>query len=763
MLEAHSEPAVVGENHAGDPRPSHPYRSSLAGALAASLAAGLAAGLLDIIVTAGRSGSAGSIALIILGLYAIPSLLFGVAVGVTAGAWRATFGDGSASRVLRRLREDRDMDARVGAGLMAFGVCAAAFALFAAAAAGTLVAGVERKGVGALLLGGLLAGSVPVFGLAAVPVYRVTRRISGLVPRVGPVPGAVVLVAVIALLGAALAAFVMVTSLDTKALNLGIFFIAGAYAAAFSAWLLLVYGPLASVRRRVPGGPLVIGAAVLALILPVMSLRGQPSPDAAVALSEHSLGARFFVGVGRSLVDRDGDGHSPFLGGPDCDDSNAAVHPGAREIPGNGIDDNCVGGDRAVRTAAAQTKPNTAPNTAPAADRYTFDGNVLFIAIDTVRADALGIAGYRRDGKSLTPNMDALAARSSYFTHAYAQAPNTPRSFPSMFCSRYPSQVPVDKLYKNYSNVAEEAVSLWEVLRDAGAHTTGISSHFYFKTSRGIQQGFARYDNEGAKNIAGSNKDIASPRIVPKAIAQLEELARSGKRFGMFVHLFEPHSTYLKHPEFPITERGQKGLRQKYDFELKYVDRWVGVLLAALAKNGLAKNTMVVLVSDHGEAFAVHRVAGKRMYFHGQTLYDELLRVPIIVHVPGLAPQRIDTPVMLIDVAPTVVETLGIDRPKEFVGRSLLPALRGKPLSPQPAYGELLPAPSWKHAWKAMITPDGAKKIIYRQSDKRFEVYDLEADPQERRDLARKDRPLAKKLQAQLVEWMEVDLPATKP
>ncbi len=93
------------------------------------------------------------------------------------------------------------------------------------------------------------------------------------------------------------------------------------------------------------------------------------------------------------------------------------------------------------------------------------------------------------------------------------------------------------------------------------------------------------------------------------------------------------------------------GLAEKYDYEIAYVDGFVGRLLDAVDKNGLKDKTMVVVVSDHGEAFGVHRFAGQTMFFHGQTLYDELLRVPMLIRVPGVKPAVVDTPVMLVDLA----------------------------------------------------------------------------------------------------------------
>ena len=300
---------------------------------------------------------------------------------------------------------------------------------------------------------------------------------------------------------------------------------------------------------------------------------------------------------------------------------------------------------------------------------------------------------------------------------------------------------------------------MWEVLRDAGFHTAGISTHFYFNKALGIRQGFVEYDNDGAKNIAGSNKDIASPRTVPKAIDKIGALAAAHERFALFVHLFEPHSTYLAHPQYPITERGVPSLIQKYDYEIKYVDEWIGKLVAGLETHGIADDTLLVIASDHGEAFGVHRVAGKKMFFHGQTLYDELLRVPLIIRAPGTKPAVSDSVTMLLDIAPTIVDLLGVAIPDDFVGRSLAPAVFGEELAPRPAFAELIKAPSWPREAKAMVSKDGATKAIYSITDGRWEIFDLTTDPTEVKDLAKKDKRRTEAAKDALGRFIEVDLP----
>jgi arylsulfatase A-like enzyme len=164
-------------------------------------------------------------------------------------------------------------------------------------------------------------------------------------------------------------------------------------------------------------------------------------------------------------------------------------------------------------------------------------------------------------------------------------------------------------------------------------------------------------------------------------------------------------------------------------------------------------------MSDHGEAFGVHTFAGQRMFFHGQTLYNELIHVPLLVRVPGLAPRTVPDVVELVDLAPTIAELFGVTPPPSWHGRSMVPLLEGKALPPKPAFSELLPEPKWDHDAKSMVSADGKRHVFFRISDARWEIYDLEKDPDERENIVDSD-PDAQKLKDELTAWMEGPLAA---
>jgi arylsulfatase A-like enzyme len=392
----------------------------------------------------------------------------------------------------------------------------------------------------------------------------------------------------------------------------------------------------------------------------------------------------------------------------------------------------------------------------PAADAQPPDAsvkdgpNVVVILVDTFRADRLGVAGYKRDGGSLTPNLDRFAATATRFTHAYAHAANTPRSFPTIMTSRLPSQITFHKAFHNFPAILDENVMLFEVLAAAGLHTASFSSHFYFEPRRKAGQGVAEYDNAGALDLVAGNADYAAPRIVPKVVARLESLAAERRRFGMFVHLFEPHSTYLDHPEHPVTARGEPGLVARYDYEIATDDAWIGKILDVLDSTKLSERTVVIVLSDHGEAFGLHAFEGQRAFFHGQTLYDEVLRVPLLVRIPGVAASVRDEVVGLVDVAPTIVDALGLPPQPTFSGRSLVPLARGQALEPRDVRAEILPTPDLDDTISALITGDGTEKIITSAKHASTEVYDLRADPDEKKNLAPRDEARTKRLRARL-------------
>ncbi len=720
----------------------------LQGPVAASVFAGLlGAGLTDAVITAARAEGPAPLvplALLAIGLYGLVGVVAGATLGALIGAALEALPGGWAT-LLRR----PDRDRTVAAWILAVLAGLLMVALIAATGQRVLIGKMASQRLAVIASAGMVLLAAPIAGAIALAAYAsIAREIALRLPRPARVgtTGFVLL----ALLGAGVLAGIFALSrADWRVLDLGPL-AALALAALFGVGHGLFWNRSArglALARRFSPVVTKIGAAAAVIIGLAVSSRLPESSAVWKAVGDGSLGLRFGTGLARALTDHDGDGFSARFGGGDCDDTRADVYPGAEDIPGDGIDQNCEGGDAvaaadgpaepeagAAKTPAPGKAPapkGTAPGTkAPAGQALAFKGNILIVTIDAFRGDRLGVAGYGRPaGRSLTPTLDALAKRGAYFRRAWSEAPNTPRSFPSILTSRYPSEIAWDKPTVNYPNLLPSNVTFFEGLAAAGWKNLGIFSHFYFTPDRGISKSFAEWSNDGAGTIAESNKDIASPRIVPRVIDRLRKAAARKERFVLWTHLFEPHSSYMAHNEFPATLSGVPGLMEKYDYEIAYVDLWLKKLFATLDTLGLTSNTAIVIMADHGEAFGEHK-----FFFHGQDVFDEQLRVPLIIAVPGQAPRVFDDPVSLVDVGPTLLDLVGAPIPPTFRGKSLLPRIRGDERPVRPIFAELLPATAWPH--HAAMTVDGPYKLIHRISDRRYELYDLAADPGEHRNLA---------------------------
>jgi arylsulfatase A-like enzyme len=224
-------------------------------------------------------------------------------------------------------------------------------------------------------------------------------------------------------------------------------------------------------------------------------------------------------------------------------------------------------------------------------------------------------------------------------------------------------------------------------------------------------------------------------------------LAAATEPFALFLHYYEPHGRWQPHRE--VVDFGESTGRQRhidnYDSEIAFVDQYFGRTLDLLREHDLYEDSIIVLVSDHGEGFNEH---GE--YFHGVNLYEEVVRVPFIVRIPGEAHRQIDTPIALLDVAPTLLQRVGIDVPAEFEG---IPLLAGtEPPADRALFSELLPYSNFREHHVALI--EGSLKLIYNVTSRRYELYDLAADPGEEDNVYR-ESDQAERLQTRLVEWLE--------
>ena len=378
--------------------------------------------------------------------------------------------------------------------------------------------------------------------------------------------------------------------------------------------------------------------------------------------------------------------------------------------------------------------------------------DVLFIVIDTLRADALGFASGEAD--SPTPVLDALAAEAVVFDEAFAQAPWTLPSMMSLVTGHY-----VSTLYPGWRGAWPEAVRLEEeppllaaALRDAGYHTAGFVKNPMLARGSGFERGYDIYEWVGGEDADGE----AARQLVDATLRWAREFADrradgpgdESPAFFLSVHFMDPHAHYRPPREFwseearryagnfdghtstlkeltrgpnPPAAADVEQMRRLYRDEVRYVDAQIGRLFEELTRLGLLDaETLIVLTADHGEQFGEHGT------FEHRAIYVENVHVPLVIRVPGQQARRLGQPVGLIDVAPTLLDLLGLSPLTGSEGISRVASLRGQPQ---------LEAPVLTEFGDAIRVTDGQSAVL-RGENGEFEFYDRERDAAEQTDLA---------------------------
>lgn len=390
--------------------------------------------------------------------------------------------------------------------------------------------------------------------------------------------------------------------------------------------------------------------------------------------------------------------------------------------------------------------------------------DILLISIDTLRPDHLGCFGAE---PSPTPALDDLCREALVFEQAIAQAPSTLPSHASMFTSLVPQHHGAS--FAAQRPLADGHVTLAEVLAEAGYRTAAFHDGGQIAGVWGLGQGFEVYEELGLDRFEA---------VIERGLAWLDGLG-ADEPFFLFLHTYEVHAPYtpteadlaaieemrggepyegwlggtvgirelrrLNRDLDSTAPADRRHVRAAYDAEILSMDRALGELIAGLRARGLWDDTVVVFTSDHGEEMGEHGQIGR----HSHTLYDELLRVPLVWKpagetVPG---RRVRPMVRSVDIAPTLLDTAGVTAPDAFTGRSLLPLVAGRDGAPPWAVAQLDAA--------GPTPPEALRGPRWKLFDTR--LYDLQRDPGESRNVAGRHPEIVRELSAALERLTAAD------
>ena len=349
--------------------------------------------------------------------------------------------------------------------------------------------------------------------------------------------------------------------------------------------------------------------------------------------------------------------------------------------------------------------------------------DVVLITVDATRADHVGAYGYSRP---TTPNIDALTQRGVRFERAYAQAPHTSFSIASLMTGKY---------YPTLARLAPQSQH----------ETLALTLRRYgWKTAAFFPPAVFFIDAQKMKTFESNNFDFEYVKYeyldADQRVEQIDDFFRQEhpRKVFLWLHLFEPHEPYQAHPGHDFGSRDI----DRYDSEIAYCDAVVGRVIAYLQKE--RPNAIIVVAADHGEEFDEH---GGR--YHGTTLYDEHVRVPLVIYVPGLPAHVVAGPVQLIDIAPTILGLLDLLAPARMRGTDL-----GPWLAAPPAPDDRLP-PVFAEVEDKRMVVNGKEKLICDLAKDYCSLHDLGTDPREQHNLAEARPERVAALHQLLDTWLD--------
>ena len=405
--------------------------------------------------------------------------------------------------------------------------------------------------------------------------------------------------------------------------------------------------------------------------------------------------------------------------------------------------------------------------------------NLVLITIDTLRADHVGAYGYARD---TSPEMDRLAGEGILFEQAQVQWPKTNPSMASMMSSTY---CMTNGVREYGAPIDPKLMTLAQIMDRAGYYCASFVANAHLGRFFNFDRGFDEVHELWAErqhahplslNYVGTYDNERIAALVTAWIG-----AHQDETFFLWLHLLDPHGPYeppeaLQTPylddeiydsqnmgvawaQVPYYQR-REGMAlladyvARYDGEVAYSDQVVSRVVAELDAHGLAGNTLLVVSADHGESLGEH----KYYFDHGKYMYQSCLRVPLVFYWPGTIPagRRIDTPVGMIDLLPTLLELLGIDISPyraEFQGHSFAASIRGAPMAGRAIFAEGAAGQVSirRGKWKLIDDPRADPKT----GQVGLQLYDLSQDPAETNNLAERLPQVRDQMHAQLRAWKE--------
>jgi len=391
---------------------------------------------------------------------------------------------------------------------------------------------------------------------------------------------------------------------------------------------------------------------------------------------------------------------------------------------------------------------------------------IVLIGFDTLRADGLSSYGNPR---STSPRLDALAGEGVLFENAVSNASWTLPGFVSILSGEHPSK----RVFRG--GLLRSGV---ERLRDAGYRTAAFTEGGYVSRQFDLDRGFETFWEETTSVLHDPGPEVGVAKTFGRARDWLR--AHAHEPFFLFVHTYEPHVPYQRldladgldpgvlggpydrkqngrvlSGELPVGEVERVWVRALYDGGVAAADRELGGLLAELKSLGVLDRTLVVATSDHGEQLGEH--VPHQLGLHGQTLWDTVLHVPLVVRDPRRedAGRRIATQVRTVDIMPTILDLAGIPQRANPDGRSLVSVMDGAEGTDRPAFSELRERKNGR--LRAATLRTGTHKLhlnVDASEREGLELYDLREDPGEEQNLARERPRLRARLHGELQDWI---------